>query len=103
MRELPYNNNSWEYVARAFSQPECLMVATNSEFKDFRDLIDKVKAAPGKYVYATPGPGSLGHISFLKLMYGLDMRHAPEKGSAEAMKALAGGTSHMFIVPLWEG
>ncbi len=101
MRELPYNNNSWEYVARAFSQPECLMVATNSEFKGFQDLIDKVKAAPGKYVYATPGPGSLGHISFLKLIkvFGLDMRHVPEKGSAEAMKALAGGTSHMFIDP----
>jgi tripartite-type tricarboxylate transporter receptor subunit TctC len=101
MRELPYNNDSWEYVCRALSQPECLMVSTNSEFKNFQDLIDKVKKSPDKYVYATPGPGSLGHISFLKLinLYNLKMRHVPEKGSAEAMKALAGGTSHMFIDP----
>ena len=101
MRELPYNKDTWEYVCRALSQPECLMVAKESEFKDFQDLLDKVKANPNKYVYATPGPGSLGHISFIKLsqLFGLDMRHVPEKGSAEAMKALAGGTSQMFIDP----
>lgn len=101
MRELPYNKDTWEYVCRALSQPECLMVAKNAEFTGFQNLIDKVKASPNQYVYATPGPGSLGHISFIKLtqLYGLEMRHVPEKGSAEAMKALAGGTSHMFIDP----
>lgn len=101
MRELPYNKDTWTYVCRALSQPECLMVATNAEFKNFQDLIDKVKANPNKYVYATPGPGSLGHISLIKMsqLYNLTMRHVPEKGSAEAMKALAGGTSHMFVDP----
>ena len=101
MRELPYNKDTWEYVCRALSQPECLMVSSDSEFKDFQDLIDKVKANPNKYVYATPGPGSLGHIAFIKLeqLFNLTWRHVPEKGSAEAMKALAGGTSHMFIDP----
>lgn len=57
------------------------------------DFIAKVKAAPGKYNYASTGNGTGTHLAFATLvqMAGLDMVHVPYKGGPEALQSVVTG------------
>ena len=56
-------------------------------------FIDKVKANPGKYNYASTGNGTGTHLAFAELVSraGLDMVHVPYKGGPEALQAVIKG------------
>jgi tripartite-type tricarboxylate transporter receptor subunit TctC len=58
--------------------------------KDVKDFIAKVKAAPGKYNYASTGNGAGTHLAFAEFnaKAGLDMVHVPYKGSPEAVQSV---------------
>jgi tripartite-type tricarboxylate transporter receptor subunit TctC len=67
--------------------------------KDVKDFIAKVKAAPGKYNYASTGNGAGTHLAFaaFNAMAGLNMLHVPYKGSPDAMQSvLTGDTCCIF-------
>lgn len=67
--------------------------------KDVKDFIAKVKAAPGKYNYASTGNGAGTHLAFaaFNAKAGLDMVHVPYKGSPEAVQSvLTGDTCCIF-------
>ncbi len=61
--------------------------------KDVKDFIAKVKAAPGKYNYASTGNGAGTHLAFAEFnaKAGLDMVHVPYKGSPEAVQSVLNG------------
>src|SRR5471030_966825 len=64
-----------------------------------RDFIAQVKAAPGKYNYASTGNGTGTHLAFAEFVHkaGLDMVHVPYKGGPEAIQGvLAGDTCCIF-------
>ena len=58
--------------------------------KDVKDFIAKVKAAPGKYNYASTGNGAGTHLAFAEFVAkaGLDMVHVPYKGSPDAVQSV---------------
>jgi tripartite-type tricarboxylate transporter receptor subunit TctC len=58
-----------------------------------KDFIAKVKAAPGKYNYASTGNGTGTHLAFAEFNYkaGLDMVHVPYKGGPDAIQAVLKG------------
>jgi tripartite-type tricarboxylate transporter receptor subunit TctC len=58
-----------------------------------KDFIAKVKAAPGKYNYASTGNGAGTHLAFAEFnaRAGLDMVHVPYKGSPEAVQSVLNG------------
>ena len=60
---------------------------------DVKDFIAKVKAAPGKYNYASTGNGAGTHLAFAEFnaKAGLDMVHVPYKGSPEAVQSVLNG------------
>jgi len=74
-----------------------------------KDFIAKVKAAPGKYNYASTGNGTGTHLAFAEFVHkaGLDMVHVPYKGGPEAIQSvLAGDTCCIFnqvqtALPQW--
>jgi tripartite-type tricarboxylate transporter receptor subunit TctC len=74
-----------------------------------KEFIAKVKAAPGKYNYASTGNGTGTHLAFAEFahMAGLDMVHVPYKGGPEAIQGvLAGDTCCIFnqvqtALPQW--
>ena len=61
--------------------------------KDVQDFIAKVKAAPGKYSFASTGNGTGTHLAFaaLNAQAGLDMVHVPYKGGPDATNSLLKG------------
>src|SRR3954462_885566 len=67
--------------------PKVLEASTMKEF------IDKVKANPGKYNYASTGNGTGTHLAFAELAAraGLDMVHVPYKGGPEALASVVSG------------
>jgi tripartite-type tricarboxylate transporter receptor subunit TctC len=58
-----------------------------------REFIDKVKANPGKYNYASTGNGTGTHLAFAEFVAraGLDMVHIPYKGGPEALASVVSG------------
>ena len=58
-----------------------------------QDFIAKVKAAPGKYNYASTGNGTGTHLAFAEFVYKakLDMVHVPYKGGPEAIQGVLTG------------
>ncbi|MBM3621016.1 MAG: tripartite tricarboxylate transporter substrate binding protein [Alphaproteobacteria bacterium] len=58
-----------------------------------QDFITKVKAAPGKYNFASTGNGTGTHLAFAEFnaRAGLDMVHVPYKGGPEALQSVITG------------
>ena len=58
-----------------------------------QELIDLLKAKPGKYSYASSGNGTPLHLSgeLFKSMAGVDMAHVPYKGAGPALIDVMGG------------
>ena len=65
------------------------------DVKTVKEFIAMVKAAPGKYNYASTGNGTGTHLAFAEFnaKAGLDMVHIPYKGGPEALQAVLAGTT----------
>ena len=73
--------------------PNVLVVNNDFPAKSVQELIDLLKADPGKYSYASSGNGTPLHLSgeLFKSMAGVDMVHVPYKGAGPALVDLMGG------------
>lgn len=82
--------------------PNVLVVNPSKGWKTQADLIAAVKAAPGKYNYASAGIGSGTHMNaeIFRLQAGLDALHVPYKGTPDAMTNVIGGSNDWFFAPL---
>lgn len=80
-------------IAKVATAPLALAVHPSVPARDFKDLIALIKAHPGKYTFATPGNGTIQHVSMemFKLELGLDVLHVPHKAIADATSNLVGG------------
>src|SRR4051812_17904419 len=58
-----------------------------------QEFIEKVKANPGRYNYASTGNGTGTHLAFAELVSraGLSMVHVPYKGGPEALASVVSG------------
>jgi tripartite-type tricarboxylate transporter receptor subunit TctC len=74
-----------------------------------KEFIDKVKANPGKYNYASTGNGTGTHLAFAEFVSraGLQMVHVPYKGGPEALTSVISGTTCCIfnqvqtVLPQW--
>lgn len=82
--------------------PNVLVTAPGKEFKSVQDLVQKVKAAPGKYAYGSAGRGSATHMNAEKFRaaVGLEALHVPFKGTPEALTEVAAGRVDWFFAPM---
>jgi tripartite-type tricarboxylate transporter receptor subunit TctC len=68
--------------------------------QNLKELIDYVKANPGKLSYGTPGAGTMNHLSgeMLKSLTDInDLPHVPYRGAGPGMADLIGGQIPIFI------
>lgn len=72
-----------------------LIIAANGTLpvKTLAELVAYAKANPGKVTVATPGNGSMAHMTadLVQTGLGVQMLHVPYRGSAPAMNDLIGG------------
>jgi tripartite-type tricarboxylate transporter receptor subunit TctC len=86
--------------------PNVLVVRRELGVKTVQELIDLLRASPGKYTYASTGYGSSTHIAaeWFKLDTKTDMLHVPFTGSSAALPALLGGHVDMMfdvVATIW--
>lgn len=96
--KLNYDSNR-DLVPVAFvgSVPNVLVVNNDLPARNVKELIERLKAEPGKFNYASSGSGSTQHIAaeMFKDAAGVDIAHVPYKGSSPALVDLAGGRVQM--------
>ncbi len=87
-RKLPYDPiKDFTPVGNAFTLP--LFLALNNSFPgtSVKDLIAHAKKNPGKFNYASTGPGTTGHLGMemFKSAAGVNLVHVPYKGAPAAI------------------
>ena len=80
-------------VANVARSPYVLVTNPAFPAKSAPELIALVKAAPGKYSFASSGTGATGHLvgEWFNNVNGLKATHVPYKGSAPALVDVIGG------------
>jgi tripartite-type tricarboxylate transporter receptor subunit TctC len=79
--------------------PDVLVVAADSPFKTFDDILNAAKAKPGSVLYASSGVGSSANLAgeLLKSLTQIDALHVPYKGMAPAtLDVLSGRVTYTF-------
>ena len=89
-------------ITIAGDSPHIFIVHPSVPAKSMKELIDLIKANPGKYNYASPGAGTGPHLSaeLLKLTFGLDLTHVPFRGAGPAVQSVTGGHNPIGCVAL---
>ena len=101
-KSLPYDPAGFVPVALAATSAMALVVGPQVEAKTVAELVALTKKQPGAMFYASPGAGSIQHMTMelVKLEAGLDLTHVPYKGSAGAAQDLLGGRVQAMIAAL---
>lgn len=100
LRKLPYDaKKDFIPVSQAVSVPNILVAATGSAFNSLPDFIKAARANPGRYTYASYGPGSLAQMAaeLLKKDAKIDIVHVPYKGGAPAIVDVMGGQVDVYF------
>jgi tripartite-type tricarboxylate transporter receptor subunit TctC len=76
-----------------------LIANPNFPAKNISEMVETIKAAPGKYNYGSVGSGSPHHLFMeaLKTEYGLDIQHVPYKGTPAALTDLLTGNIQVMF------
>ena len=98
--KLPYDPvKDLEPIVLVGSGPVAIVVRADSPYKTLGDLIAAAKAKPGSITMASPGNGTVAHLSGVRLMKatGAKFEHIPYKGAAGAIPDILGGNVDFFI------
>ena len=102
-KEMPYDPARWVPIALLATGPYVLVLRKSFEGASVKDLIARAKANPGKITAATPGIGSVGHLSTVQLEMLADIKlvQVPYRGLGPAINdIIAGHVDLMFDTPV---
>jgi len=99
-KALPYDTlRDLTPIAYVGDSPLLLVVPPSLPMRNVRELVEYIKANPGKLNYGSAGTGSANHLAgeLFKRMAELDITHVPYKGAAPAeVDAMGGHVSYIF-------
>ena len=98
--DLPYDpQRDFAAVTLIASFPNLLVVRPAIQATDVKSLIALVRAAPGKFSYASSGFGASPHLSaeWFKRLTKTEILHVPYTGSGPALPSLLGGHVDMMF------
>ncbi len=86
-------------VTTLCAYPMVVSVSPKSPIKDFKDLIARAKANPGKLTYSMNAIGSLHHLlgEWINIEAGIDMQGIPYRGSPPAFMDVSSGRVDLMI------
>ncbi len=87
-------------VAGLFLAPLMIVANNNVPARSPRELVQLLKANPGKYSYATSGVGTVHHLGFemMKAQTGTFVLHIPYRGAAQIMPDVISGQVPLGVV-----
>jgi tripartite-type tricarboxylate transporter receptor subunit TctC len=87
-------------IADLGGSPDAIAVRTESDIKDFSDLMKRAKANPGRITFSSPGVGSISQlgIELLGVRTGVKLSHVPYTGAGPAVQAGLSGTTDLAAV-----
>lgn len=103
-KNLPYDTlRDFAPVTMLAVSPIVISATPSLPANNLRELIELAKKQPGKLTYASPGSGSSMHLAgeLLKTTAGIDILHAPYKGSGGAYPDVFAGRVELLIDPLF--
>ena len=98
--KLPYDpDKDLIAISRVALLANLLGVTKSLPVNNVAELISLCKKEPGKYSFASSGPGTSLHLSgeLFKAMAGVDIIHVPYKGAGAVYSDLIAGTVHMMF------
>jgi tripartite-type tricarboxylate transporter receptor subunit TctC len=99
-KSLPYDPlKDLVPVALVGEGPIALAVRAESPYRTLADLIAAAKAKPGAVTMASPGNGTVAHLTGVRLMQatGVKFEHIPYKGASAAIPDLLGGNVDFYL------
>jgi len=93
-----YAPDSFDYICGTYDVPLMTMVRPNSPHKNLADLMQWIKANPGRYNYGSSGIGTALHISMLQLLRhaGSTGTHVPYRSTGDMIVPLKNGEIEAF-------
>jgi tripartite-type tricarboxylate transporter receptor subunit TctC len=87
----PYKD--FDPIVRAVGFASAFAVHPSVPATSVKELIEVIKANPGKFSYASPGLGTPSHLlgEQFRVLHNLDVVHVPYNGSGPAITAAIGG------------
>ena len=81
---------------------EVLVVNNKFGVSDFKGLLEKLKANPGKFSYGSAGTGGITHLAteLFKRETGTDILHVPYRGAAPATNDLVADTVQVALLDI---
>ncbi|WP_226575592.1 tripartite tricarboxylate transporter substrate binding protein [Acuticoccus sediminis] len=98
-RELPYDFDSLEPVARVAVGPNMMAARTGAPFSTVEELVEYAKANPGAVSYGSAGTGGATHIAaeaFARAA-GVELFHIPFDGVTPAVAATVAGDVDLVL------
>jgi len=95
IKSMPYDvTKDLEPVAQTVSGGVLLHVSNDLPVTNLQELVQFVKANPGKYTYGSWAVGSSGHLTmeWLKRQTGMEISHVPYRQVTQLLTELASGT-----------
>lgn len=98
--KIPYDpEKDFSAVTFAATAPTALTLNPSVPARTVDELVALIRASPGKFAYASPGPGTPPHLlgELFRLAFRLDLVHVPYNGGGQAIAStLAGHTPISF-------
>lgn len=94
---LPYDPvKDFAPITNVLAVPSVFVVHPSVPARTMKEFIALAKASPGKYAFASPGNGSLGHVNIENFMdlAGMQLLHVPYKGAGQASNDALAGVVH---------
>ena len=95
----PYADKDFAPVTMAGVSPNGLFVHPSVPAHSVKELVDLLRANPGKYTFASPGIGTTPHLSseLFKLTFKLDFAIAPFPGGGPSIQSVVAGHTPICI------
>jgi len=86
-------------LLKDFAPVSTIGTSETTKAKTIKELVDTMRAQPGKFSYGSGGSGGITHLAseMMKLQGKLDVVHVPFKGNAPALTELLAGRIDMVI------
>ena len=101
MKNPPFEFKDFTPITFAVDGATSMLVAATVPVNSVKELIEYIKARPGKLAYGSNGVGGSYHLEMemLKQNYGLDITHIPYKGGQAALMAAVAGDVPVAFAP----